>query len=152
MNNYQSQVARGTPFDPTNTGFTSINVQDAIVESYNTAIEKARFALPAAFDANANTGRWLEWFKSVDSQTSPFVMPRDSQVAELSLSNANTTATATVSLFKNGVFIQSISLAAEQYTTITGLSVMFNAGDELSIQVTSGTLTRPIIFVFVEIL
>lgn len=150
MNNYQSQVARGTPFDNSTNGYVSTNVQDAILESLSTSIERARFTILCAYNATANTGRWLEWFQSVPSDTNPFVYPRDSVIKELSLS-VRSSATVTIRLFKNGIQVQDISLVSSKAATLTSLSLPFAALDELSMRVTSGTCSKPVLFIFSEL-
>lgn len=150
MSNYQSQVARGTPFDNSTNGYVSTNVQDAILESLSTSIERARFTMLCAYNATANTGRWLEWFQSVASDTNPFVYPRASVIKELSLSVQNN-ATATVRLFKNGIQVQNISLASSKAATLTNLTLPFAALDELSMQVVSGSCSKPVLFIFSEL-
>lgn len=151
MSGYKSTVvARSMPFDNTSNGYFSTNVQDAIIESLNTSIARARFTILAAYNASANTGRWLEWFQSVESQSNPFVFPRDSVITELSLS-VSTTATTTITLYKNTIAVQTISLTGQLFATLKLLTIVFNEGDKLSVQVTAGSCTKPSLFIFSEL-
>lgn len=130
-------------------GYTSDNAQDAIIETI-TKSGAARTPYGFYYDANANTGRWLEVNKGVSSQTSPHVMPEVGILKAVTLSVKNN-ATCTIEIYKNGVSLQAITLTAEQTKVISGLSISLLASDELSAQVTSGSCTEPNIQVQVQV-
>lgn len=151
MTERSSLVADAIPFDGTAEAYVADNVRDAIIEARNTATGRARYPLAAGYDANANTGRWLEWTKGIPSNTSSIALPRKSLLAELSLSSRGVN-TATVTVFRNGGAVQTISLAAEQTKTLSFLNQTFLVNDRVSIQVTAGSITEPILFMWYEIL
>lgn len=144
------QVAGSTPFDNTTNGYMSINVQDAIEESQTTAVEKARYTLLSAYNATANTGRWLEWFQSVPTNTNPYYPPRRSILTSLSLS-VDGNATTTITIYKNNISVTTISLTAQSSATVPILNVPYEPTDYLSIQVTAGTCSRPSLFLFFQL-
>jgi hypothetical protein len=146
-----SQVARSTPFDNNTNLFTSTEVQSAIEEARDTALGRARYALICAFDGSAGSGRWLEWSKSVPSNTSPFACPRVCALTELSFGCNTNNANTTITVFKNNVAFTTIQMINQKTKTEikTGLDV--NIGDLISVQTTGGTSSRPVLFLFFEI-
>ena len=138
-----NDVADSVPFDNDTNGFSAEDVQTAIEEVDSKITGKPRAFLIAGYNGNASTNRWLEYFHSVSSQTSPWVSAEDGTVEGVSLS-AKTNATCTVSLFINGSSVASISLSASQTNFDNSLAVNFNAGDTFSCQVTSGSISDPI--------
>ena len=144
----RTQDAYGTPFDPTDpnavaANFSSNTVQAAIIEARNEAPGQAsRYNLFFGFDGSAGTTRWLEQSKSIPSNTSPFVVPEKSIVRTLTISNENN-VTATMTLFRNGVAVASVSTSAARIGVVSGLNIALNVGDTLSARSTSGTFAKP---------
>lgn len=150
---FTTPVARSTPFDDFVANLTASygsqvdNVQTAIeaLKAYTETV--ARFCVASGFDGTASSGRWLEFITNNASNTTPFVLPRNAKLSEISISCA-ANATTTVTVFKNGVAWQTISLAAARKNSVTGLSLTANSLDEISIQVTSGSSSRPMVYLF----
>lgn len=149
----RTQDASGTPFEPNRnpqyggnsgpSGITSLEVQSAIEEAKATAKGVAsRYNLFFGWDGSANTGRWLEQFKGVPSNNSPFIVAEKSIVRTLSIA-VGSNATATVGLFRNAVLLTTISLSASRIASISGLNLVLNVGDTLSARPTSGTVSKP---------
>lgn len=156
----RTQEAIGTPFTPSRnpdvsggtSPITSIESQSAIEEAYYDAVTAsgniARFCTIASFDGTGSTGRWLAFGANNPSNNNPMVFPRAGAVTELSFSCA-AVATTTVTIFKNGVTTGiTISTAAANSARVSGLNIVFAAGDKLSAQVTSGSSSRPTLFIF----
>lgn len=150
----RTQDSWGTPFDPTDpnaVGFSSLTVQEAIIEAKNEALGSAsRFNLCFAWDGSAGTSRWLEQFKGAPSNNSPFVCAEPMRVKTLSIA-VETNATSTVGLFKNGVLLTSISLSAARIATISGLNFTLNVGDSLSARPTAGTVSKPVFNIGIQV-
>lgn len=144
------QVAVSTPFDNTSNGFTSEEVQSAIEEVDGKVTGKPRAIVTFGYQGNANTGRWLETFDSVSSNQVPFVTAEPAKIVALSLVNKNTN-TGTVSLYKNGILVYTISLVNDTYVTIKDLSISMIEGDQLNAQVTAGTLSAPLLYTSIQI-
>jgi hypothetical protein len=152
MQAYQTQVARSTPFDNSTNGFISTEVQSAIEEVKLTAGLSSRGPTIAGFDGNGAVGRWLEFYQNCPSNTNPFIIAEPAQLEALSIVTSSATATATIRVFKNGVALQDISLAAQKKNRIKGLTWNLTDLDELSVQIVSGSITRPMVYLFVRTL
>lgn len=156
----RTQLAIQTPFEPLrNPGYggvaspiTSVEAQSAIEEAYRRAIDYAlnfsRFVSPCGFDGNATAGRWLGFFQNTASNQTPLTLPKAGKISELTLStNGNSTSTHT--LFKNGVSTGvTISTTGNSRATATGLNITFVANDYLSVQTTSGSCNKPIVYIW----
>ena len=125
----------------TDAGYTSDNVQEAIVETI-TKSGSARRPFAFVYDANAGTGRWLERSKGVSTQTSPYVVAQDGTIRTTTLSTKGN-STCTVTLYKNAVAVTTLSLSAASIVVNNTLSIAVLSGDTLSAQVTAGTCTEP---------
>ena len=133
-------------FNNLTNGFFSTEVQSAIEEAKATASGiAARYAAVCAYGGNASTGRYLEFFDTNPSDQAPFITPDFSILRSISLVTSNTVDTGTITLYKNGVSIQAITLTAEKKKTVTGLLINFAGGDELSAKVTSGSINGPML-------
>lgn len=144
----RTQDAYGTPFDPTDpdavaVSITSDTVQKAIIEVFNRAPGQAsRYNLFFGWDGNANTGRWLEQFKGIPSNNSPFVIVETSVIRTFAISCASNT-TASMGLFRNGILIQTISIVSSRIGVLSGLNIPLFTGDTLSARPTAGSFSRP---------
>lgn len=125
----------------TNPNYVADNTQDAILE---TILKSGAARTPYGFyyDANANTGRWLEVSKGVSSLTSPHVIPEFGIIKAITVS-VKLPATCDIGIFLNGVLIYTVSLSAQDTAQLSGLNTVVNTGDELSAQVISGTCSEP---------
>jgi hypothetical protein len=151
-NNWDFLDGNSMAFDNSTNGFTSTRVQPAIEEAKTVAGLTSRGPTVCGFDGTGSTGRWLEFYQNCPSNNSPFVVAEPAQVEGLALVTSSATATGTVIVFKNGVAIQSISLVAQKKNRIKGLTLDLTDLDELSVQVISGSITRPILYLFIRTL
>lgn len=142
-------VAKAIPFDNDTNGYVATDVQGAIEEGVSGAIATARYSIFCAYESNANTGRWLEFTRGNSSDTSPYLIVGPTILEELTLITANITDTCTVTIFKNGVSLTTVSLAAEK-TKVTLPALSLTNLDQLSAQVTSGSITRPQVQLFLR--
>jgi len=137
-----TQVAKSVPFDNSTNGYIADNTQDAIEETKSTA-GQARYAIVFAYNGNASN-RWLELFQSNPSNDTPFVIAEPSAVVAMALSNSNDTATGTMTLYKNGVLLDDLSVTSGQTAYETGVYHLLSPGDELSVKVTAGSFQDPL--------
>jgi hypothetical protein len=135
-------------FDNSTNGFTSVNVQAAIEESRATA-QSARFVVSFGWDGTASTGRWLEMFKSVPSNNTPFVLANNAIVKGVSFACESIT-TAKIGLYKNAIQIDTLAMVAAKTAYDGALSISAIAGDQLSAKVESGSCSRVIYSVFLQ--
>lgn len=144
------QVAGTVPIAPIS-GVTADEVQTALEQIYNLAKNASRGAIGCGFDGSASSGRWLEFFANNPSNNSPFVVPEPSILRAISASStANSTCVITV--FKNGVSVATLTFTAAQVARDKTLNISLTDLDEISIQVTSGSISRPTFFMFVQTL
>jgi len=146
---YPTNIAGGTPFDNDFNGLTSDNVQDAIEEIDAKITGKPRFIMNFGYNGNASN-KWLEINHSIPSNTSPYVAAEDSKIKAISIS-VRTSTTATASIYLNGVVVTTISLTSSQTNFAAGLSIVVLQGDEISVKITSGSASEPIVFVSLEV-
>lgn len=151
MRDQFTPVADEIPFDNSTNGFTSDRTQPAIEEAKQLGAHASRGPTVCGFDGTASTGRWLEFFSNNPSNNNPFILAEPAQLIAVSISAAaNSTGTATI--FKNGISIQTISLSASRKQRISNLTQLFTDLDELSVEITSGSISRPTVFMFIRTL
>ncbi len=114
--------------------------------------ESSRGGIFCGFDGTGSTGRWLEFFSNNPSNNNPLVIPEASSLRAISISTSAATATGTVTVFKNGVAVETISLAASKTARKKNLNVLFTDLDLISLKVTSGSITRPQVTIFIRTL
>lgn len=142
---YITQVAKSLFFDNSSNGFVANNTQAAIEEAYTLAKNASRGTTTCGFDGTASATRYLEFFSNNPSNNSPLVMPEASQLIAISVS-ASANSTGTLTVYKNGVSVQTLSLTAARKNTVSALAISFASLDELSVAVTSGSISRPTVF------
>lgn len=107
----------------------------------------------AYYGGNANSGRYLEVYPGSDSLTSPFLIISSQAIIALSLV-ASASVTATVSIYKTTDLVNpitTISLANETQKVITELFVQLSANDKIAIKVSSGSIIKPVITIYITI-
>lgn len=132
-------------------GFVATDTQAAIEESKTNAESRSRFAVNAGFDGNASSGRYLEFNSNVASNQSGFVLPRNAKLKEISLVVSTNSTTNFQIINWNGTtetLITNISLSASRKSTVTNLSISLNANEELRVKCSSGSCSRPIVYLF----
>lgn len=145
-------VSETVPFDNSTNGFVADNAQTAIEEAYALGAATSRGPTICGFDGSASTGRWLEFYSNNPSNNSPFIVAEASQLIALSIVTASATSTATATIFKNGVALTTISLTAQKKNAVSGLTNLFNPLDEISVQITAGSISRPVVYIFIRTL
>lgn len=146
---YQSQVAKSVPFNNDTNSFVSTDVQAAI-EEVDTAIDnKAQYGAICAYNGTANAVKYLEFFASISSNTAGLVLAENSTLRSIAVS-VQTATTATFTLYKNGVSIQTISLSSSRTNYISGLTTSLSTGDELSAAITSGSASNIILNFYIR--
>jgi hypothetical protein len=144
-------VAGQVPFDNSTNGFTSENAQGAIEEASVLGGLASRGPTTCGFDGTGSSGRWLEFFSNNPSNNSPFIVAEPCQLIAVSLS-ASSNSTGTITIYKNGVSTQTITLTASRKNRVSSLAINFTDLDEISAQVTSGSIARPTLYMFIRTL
>lgn len=99
--------------------------------------------IPFGFDGNASTGRWLESLTNIASNTTAHTIAGSKAIRALSVASS-ASATFTVTLFKNGSAIETISCSAQVRNSKLNLNITLVNLDYLSARVTSGSCSRPV--------
>jgi hypothetical protein len=100
------------------------------------------------FDGNAATGRWLELATNVASDLTQATIANTKGIRALSIGVADTSATTTATLYKNGVILDTIALSAQKRNSKVNLNHILLDKDYLSAQITAGSCSRPAMFVW----
>lgn len=104
------------------------------------------------YGASAGAGRFLDFISGNSSDVSPFVAIVPVTVVGMSMGGVGN-STCTISLFKNGDFVNSIAQLStsgnnNQYTNT--LNVPISQGDLISVQVTSGSINKPFVAIYLS--
>lgn len=98
-----------------------------------------------SYTASANVGRYLEFYPSNSSDLGPFLLITNATLLAISVV-ANASTTGTVSIYKTTDLVNSIasiSLTSQTTNSITTLNIQLTAGDKLAARVTSGSILKP---------
>ena len=105
-----------------------------------------------SYTANAGVGRYLEFYPSNASNLGPFLIISNSTIVALAVV-ANASTTGTVSVYKIAdltTVIASISLTAQSSNSVVGLNIPLTSGDELAVKITSGSILKPGVSVYIS--
>lgn len=145
----RTQFAAIVPFDNSTNGFVATDVQAAIEELKAQLGAGSRYAVSAGFDGGASVGRYLEFSANVASNQSGFVPARAGVIKEVSCV-CQSSATITFTLAKiGGSDLTTCAISASRKGKNTGLSVSIASLDEISVRVTSGSCSRPIVWIYI---
>jgi hypothetical protein len=109
-----------------------------------------RYAMIAAYNGLASN-KYLEFYPGQSSDVAPFPIPEPSYIRILALRSV-ASSTGTVSIYKNGNFttpIASVALSAGQYAKVS-ITVQLNADDNLTAKVTSGSINKPALTMWIQ--
>lgn len=107
----------------------------------------------ATYNANASSGRYLEWGSKVPSSDTPLIIASGSEISDLTLA-VSTPGTGTVTISINGIngtSTTTISLVAAIKVRVSGLNISLSPDDELSAQVTAGILSKPVLVIWMRL-
>lgn len=111
----------------------------------------ASFSFLAQYGGNANTGRYMEIVPSIASNEAPYLLVSNAAIVALSL-GATALSTGVVGIFKSTDLVNPIttlSLSNTLSNTAVGLFVQLSVGDKLVVQVTTGTILKPYMVIYV---
>lgn len=144
----RTQTAFQTPFDPTDSsaasaGFSSDNVQGAIVEARALALNKAVFAIIFSRDGTPSANTWLYYGHATPSNQMPFVTFKDLILTEYTVTTqAASTATLVLRNVQTNANILSIPLASS--LLVTGApNIAISQGIQIGAIVTNASANRP---------
>jgi hypothetical protein len=109
----------------------------------------SRYACTCGKTSNVSSGQYLEFFRAIGSNETPFVIPEVSSLKAMSVSVSEST-TCTFTVYKNAVLLDTITITADTLATESGLNWSLAVEDELSVALTSGSCKDPIFNIFVQ--
>lgn len=140
------RTALNNIFDNSTNGFIASNVQAAIEEARTTGLITVGGAILLGFDGNASSGRWLEVITNVSSNDTQYIIAGTKIIRAIALgTNKSSTYTCTITLYKNGVSLDTITLSSQYKNIKTGLYHTLASLDEISAQVISGSCSKPLL-------
>lgn len=159
---FTTPVALSVPFMPNRTstasgnvpsGIMSINVQDAIEETLNTALNNDRYPFIASYNGNAGNNKYLEVYQGNPTNTAPFQIPDTSIIRTISyLATAN--STGTISFYNRvtgtDVLLFNLVINGSKDETWRDLDYPIAADTHISIKVSSGSFNKPALTVWVN--
>jgi len=144
-----TDVAEAVPFDNDTNGFTADDVQAAIEEVDAKITGKPRAIIIFGYNGNASN-KWLELNHSISSDTSPYVAPETCKIKAVSMA-AKVDTTATITVYVNGIAVDTLSMVSAQSASEKDLVHAVAIEDEISVKVTSGSMSEPIVTISLEI-
>jgi hypothetical protein len=94
------------------------------------------------YNGSAAANRWLEVIGNNPSNNTPFTVAGVKAIRAISIST-DINSTVTVTIFKNGIALDTISLSSARKNSKLNLNHVLLDQEQLSCQVTSGTISRP---------
>lgn len=131
-------------FDNSTNGFIATNVQTAIEEAKQTAEGKARMIVFAGNSGNAAALKYLEFFSSLSSDTTPFVLAENVLLKSIAIT-CTTVTTTTVTVYDDLVPFASLFLTNEKQKYQAGYSYLFHSGDRISVAISAGSCNKPLV-------
>lgn len=151
---YLSPVARSIPFDNANTpGLPETELQSVIEHIWEDLGNADRYTFQATYGGNANVGRYLEFFPSIDSLEAPAILPETSRIVIVTAGTVSSSGDFTIGFFKSTDLVTpigSITLLNGISRQTFALSIDVNAFDEIAVRVTSGLRVKPFMRIWAQ--
>ena len=151
------QVAIQIPYDNTDSGLLSEDVKSALDEIHEEAQNASRAYTLAQYNGNANTGRYLEFFSGISSNDAPLYTPGNAEVITIVAATTSNNSTCTIGFYDktgpgpSGTLLYTLTFS-NQKRVITTSSLLFTipATGELTIKITSGSISKPHLYFIVK--
>lgn len=148
-------VARSLFFDNASNSFSATDVQAAIEEARDTASGKVRFTLMAEYKGSIPSNFFIGERAEMPSDSTPFLVPRNCHLKELTLANISDASDYTFEFRKNTTtgtpfFSWNAVLGTNEFIKyIAALNYAFSAGDYFNIKAVknSGNSLKDIVLV-----
>jgi len=141
------QVARTVPFDNSSNGFTSQDTQSAIEEVNNKVVQSSKAFTFAAYNGNANTGRYLEFFSGISSDLAPIKVIGALTVLAIVARTTSTSSTCDIGFYNivsTPVLLYTVSFSNQKEVIVSSPSLfVLPASGELAIKIDSGSISKP---------
>lgn len=150
----QLRTANQNIFDNTTNGFVSTNVQAAIEESYNLAINSAKAYVFCSYNGNAITGRYLELFKNLPMNTAPLYSSNGFKVLTI-VTGSSASSTCTIGFYNQaasmpGTLLYTVTFSSQTRVINTGSIAVplftLAANGQLAVKINSGSINNPYLY------
>lgn len=138
-----------------NDGISDLSPQDGISLIYkwqDVTVLNEHYPIIATYNGKAGVGKYLEFFPGQGSNENPFPIPDESLVRVVTISAASV-STGTISLYKNFDLdnpILEVSISNSKYIKHVKC-VPISADDRITCKVTSGSIHKPNVVIFIQI-
>jgi len=109
------------------------------------------FSINGVYAGNASTGRYMEIYPNIPSDTAPYMITTDCVITAISL-GTGVNSTGTVGVYKTSDLnnpIASMSLSDQTLNYVLNQNIFLNSLDKIAYRVSAGTLKKPFITVYV---
>ena len=130
---------------------TAAGIWVVSIAAAGTAAALSLVPLIVSYGANANVGRYLEYYPSRDSLSAPFVVVANENIRAVSL-GAESLSTGTLGIFKTTDLvtpIHTVSLTNESRKLQLALSIPLISLDEIVWRITAGTIQKPFAGIYI---
>jgi hypothetical protein len=148
----KGQTAESTPFDPTGSmDLTSTDVDGAIKELELKIGDTSKGFVFCLYNGNAGSGRYLEFFNGIGSDTAPIYSTENLEVVEI-VSRSTASSTCTIGFYDSsaslpGTLLYTVTFTAQTLVINTGTPLFtLPATGQLTVRVASGSITKPHIY------
>lgn len=152
--NVRTQLAWQTPFESTPeraNGFVSKNVQEAIEEALALAVSNDRIVLLPSYGGNANVGRYLEFWPTLDSLGSSVSLGTITKCLYLNFATVSANATCTIGFYNiqpaTPVLLYTVTFTAVKQVIVSGTPAVplftIPANGQLAVKIDSGSINKP---------
>lgn len=136
-------------FDPTGSVLTEVKTGPAIKQASTTATQgAARGRVPFARAGNTNSNTFLQYFRSIPSNNTPYPSSEDSEIVTLAMAASRTNDTYTIRVYVDGVasgdFSKTITTSKSQSINVP-VPITITQGQGVSVEVISGSARDPIV-------
>lgn len=147
-----TQVAKSTPFN--DSGFTSTNAQDAIIEAKQNAEGFPRAGLPLIYNGTVGNNDLISYSNLTPSV--PIVFPVNTKLNELTFANAKTSVECDIEIWKDGVdtgtLVKTINISTgvsdNDFFDVNSDNITFNAGQIVQLKyIDQGTNASDLVIV-----
>jgi len=112
----------------------------------NNTVGTSRLNAVCGKTGNAGTNTYLEFFRAISSDESPWIVAEDGEIKALSVS-FKTNSTVTFSVEVNGIEATTLTVTADNKGSKKDISYLVYKDDEISVVVTSGRASHVIFFI-----
>lgn len=141
----RTQRAFTVPFDNSTNGFLATDVQAAIEESRQDAIDNDRYPIQASYIGAAVVGRYLEIFPGEGSDTGPLLAPDNSIITAVTV-QAQSATTGAIRIYNvttaTVLYDASYGGATQQIYLDLALGGI-SSGDSISFSVITAAINKP---------